>query len=150
MPVLLNLVCSVCLLIWTCPSTPVENTICNPGTKQTPFCSVPSCVLTDTSKEIHEFSLFLRSFIAGVVRNLGSQFMPKGNCNCLALCWVNLESLSQFHINLFGNTFVKCGFIQVLWGGNEESGCYHDAIRAPLWENEVVLEKQEEIVQIGQ
>lgn len=117
--VLLNLVCSVCLLIWTCPSTPLEKTTYDPSTKQTPFCSVPLPVLTDTFKQTHEFSLRLRSFITEVVRNLGSHIT---HIAMSTLCWVNLGSLSQLQPNLFGSAFVKRGFIQVPWGGIEESG----------------------------
>lgn len=133
MPVLLNLVCfgvSSDLDL----SIALEKTTYRLSTKQTPFCSVPSPVLTDTFKQTHEFSLLLRSFVTDVVRNLGSHITHLAKST---LCWVILESLSQFQPNLFGSTVVKCGFVQVPWGGLEESGCYHDAIRTPLWKNEV-------------
>lgn len=70
--VLLNLVCSACLLIWTWPSAPLEKATYDPRTKQAPFCSVPLPALPSTFKQTHEFSLLSRSFITGVVRNLGS------------------------------------------------------------------------------
>lgn len=78
--------------------------------------------------------LSLRSFITGVVKNLGGHIM---RIVISTLRAVNLQSLSQFQPDLSRSMFVNCGFIQVLWGGIEESECYHAARRTPLWESEV-------------